>query len=286
MLFGLYLAVGVCVAAVGWALIPSQSTVRLPGAIAMEQLRNPFASLLGTAGKFLKLPGRQGERLKGRLLYTASRLSVEEFIGVRLFASVAAGGLALVVLKEFGTPNPLFLGLAAVVGFMIPEAWLRARIAKRQRAMTRLLPEVVDLLSLCIGAGLDFLGSLNKVVFLKQFRKEPLIEELSMALQEIKFGKRRAEALRAMAKRVNVPELSSFVRTIVQADRMGTPIAEVLTIQSEDVRIQRFMSAERAALKAPIKILIPLIFFIMPCVAIIIGAPIFIQFMRQNPFAK
>ena len=107
-----------------------------------------------------------------------------------------------------------------------------------------------------------------------------------MALQEIKLGKRRAEALRALSKRLNIPELASFLRTVVQADRMGTPIAEALARHSEDLRSQRFMRAERAALQAPIKILGPLIFCIMPCVAIIVGAPIFLQFMRQSPFGQ
>jgi tight adherence protein C len=89
-----------------------------------------------------------------------------------------------------------------------------------------------------------------------------------------------------MAKRVNLPEMNSFVRTVVQAERMGTPIAEALAIHSDDVRFDRVQRAERAALKAPLKILIPLIFCIMPTVAIIVGAPIFLQFARQNPFAQ
>jgi tight adherence protein C len=163
--------------------------------------------------------------------------------------------------------------------------WLRARIAKRHKAVIRLLPEVIDLLSLCVGAGLDFLGGLNKILLLKWFQRQPLVEELSIVVQEIKLGKRRAEALKAMAKRINLPELSSFIRTLVQADRMGTPIEETLSIHAEDVRMQRFTRAERAALRAPIKILIPLIFCIMPCVALIVGGPVFIQFTKQNPFS-
>ena len=89
-----------------------------------------------------------------------------------------------------------------------------------------------------------------------------------------------------MGRRVNAPEMSSLVRTLVQADRMGTPIAEVLSVHSEDMRLERFTWAERQALKAPIKILVPLIFFIMPCVALIVGSPIFLQFMAQNPFHR
>jgi tight adherence protein C len=169
---------------------------------------------------------------------------------------------------------------------IMPQLWLNARLRKRHRAMLALLPEVVDLLALCMGAGLDFLSALKRVAAIKAFQRHPLMEELAGTLQEIRVGKRRSDALRAMARRVNLPELTSFVRTLVQADRMGTPLGEVLAIHSEDVRFQRFMRAERAALKAPIKILIPLIFFILPCVALVVGAPIFIQFSKQNPFAK
>ena len=85
-------------------------------------------------------------------------------------------------------------------------------------------------------------------------------------LQDIKLGRLRAEALKALAQRIETPELSSFVRTMVQADRMGTPIADALAVHAEDIRLQRYLRAERAALKAPIKILIPLILFILPCV--------------------
>ena len=90
------------------------------------------------------------------------------------------------------------------------------------------------------------------------------------------------------AVRLTVPEveISSFVRTVVQADRMGTPIGEVLAVHAEDVRMDRMNKAERVALKAPIKILFPLIFFMMLCVAIVVGAPIFLQFMQQTPFGK
>jgi tight adherence protein C len=137
-----------------------------------------------------------------------------------------------------------------------------------------------------VGAGLDFLGALNKAVMLKTFRKsrEPLLDELSVVLQEIKLGRRRFEALKDMAKRVNLPELSSFVRTLVLADRMGTPISEVLTMHAEDVRFERYQRAERMALKAPIKILVPLIFCIMPVVAIVVAGPVLLQFIRMNPF--
>lgn len=297
----LYLTTFLCIAMIGlavaalvkprpqWAKLPkaSRPTASLvePSERATAR-RNPFAPLLSLAGRLLPAIGRGREKLHGRLVYIGSTMSVQQFGGLQLLMALGGAVACTAILQEFGKPDAIWLALAGVIGFFLPELWLRAKTARRNRAILRLLPEVIDLLFLCIGAGLDFLGALNKVLAVKGFRREPLIEELSVVMQEIRLGKRRSEALRAMAKRANVQELASFVRTMVQADRMGTPIREVLSVHSEDIRLQRFMRAERAALKAPIKILVPLIFCIMPSVGIIVGAPIFLQFMRQNPFGK
>jgi len=264
-------------------MAPATDTVRSTQPLALL-----FFPLLKILGALIPLPARERDALRNRLSYIGSSLTVEAFAGVKVLSMVAGVLAVSMVLVEFGRMEPLYGLIGAALGFLAPNAWLHSRLKGRNRAIIRLLPEIIDLLTLCIGAGLDFLGALNRVVTVKSFRKrkEPLIEELSVVLQEIKLGKRRFEALKAMAKRVNLPEVSSFVRALVQADRMGTPIGEVLAIHSEDVRMQRFMRAERVALRAPIKILFPLIFFIMPCVAILVGGPIFLQFMRHNPFAK
>ena len=279
----LFVAMAVCIACALWAaLLPQFSAdVRLPS--AMGQRPSPLIGLASLLGGVMRL----GTRAAGdELIYAGSRVTVGAFRGIKVLCAVGGCFLAIVIGQEFGGAPPPVFAVAAVAGFILPGLWLRSKKAKRQKAILRLLPEVVDLLSLCLGAGLDFLVALNKVVSLRQSQKEPLIEELALTLQEIKLGKRRVDALKAMAKRLNLPDIASFVRTVVQADRMGTPITEVLAVHAEDVRMHRLERAERAALKAPIKILVPLIFFIMPCVAIIVGAPIFIQFMRQNPFGK
>lgn len=292
----IYLAVFVCVASTV-VLVTPQSVVSSLSLGSFSGLRasfpggpgtrsSPWSPMLTFLGTRIPFSRRMGQLVRHSLIYTGSSLTVEEFQGMKLLFALAGGVACAVVLREFHTLHPLWLALAAGVGFMMPDVWLRSRTRRIQRAILRILPEVIDLLSLCVGAGLDFIGALNRVVLLKAFQQEPLVQELAVALQEIKLGKRRTEALKAMAKRVDLPELSSFVRTLVQADRMGTPIAEAFAIHAEDVRLQQFTKVERAALKAPIKILFPLIFFIMPCVALIVGAPIFIQFMQQNPFAQ
>lgn len=288
MLAALYLAVFGCAAAIVMAVMGLrwEPAVRLPSPMFVERPRGLLRRVLELLGNALPRRGPDGEELKGRVLYAGSRITEREFSGIKILTALGGLAVAAVLLQESGAPNPVWLLVGVGVGFVLPDLWMRGRIAKRQRAIIRLLPEVIDLLVLSIGAGLDFLVALNKVVAIPRFRREPLIEELSMALQEIQIGKRRAEALKGLAKRLNIPELASFIRTVVQADRMGTPIADVLAVHSEDLRLERFMRAERAALQAPIKILAPLIFCIMPCVAIIVGAPILLQFMRQSPFGQ
>lgn len=257
----------------------------MPG--ATEDSPHPLNRWLRMVGNLpVGLRGLSVEQRR-RPMYTGFQFTRQEFNGLLICSIVGSAFAVVIFAKEFGAIyNPIALVVGAAFGWIMPKLWLRSSLKRRKRAILRVLPEVVDLLALCVGAGLDFLGSLNRVVTAKAFSNEAIIEELTIALQEMKLGKRRADALKDMAKRVNLQEMNSFVRTVVQADRMGTPIADVLVIHAEDVRLQRFVRAEREALKAPLKLLVPLIFFIMPCVAIIVGAPIFLQFLHGSPLGK
>ena len=137
---------------------------------------------------------------------------------------------------------------------------------------------VIDLLKLAVGAGLDFMLAINRLI--KEFKMSPLVHELHIIWQQTQIGKTKKEALLNFSERVKVQEVSSLVRTLIQAERMGTPINEALRIQSEEIRIRRFQRGEELALKAPIKLLLPLIVFILPVVLVIVGGPILLQFMK------
>jgi tight adherence protein C len=136
---------------------------------------------------------------------------------------------------------------------------------------------VVDLLALCVGAGADFMTAMSRIV--REFRPCPVRDELAIVLSEIRVGKRRRDALRAFAARVQTPESSTFARTLIQADRMGTGLIDALTVLSEDMRIARYHWAERFAQKAPLKMLVPLVLSLGSAMVIVAG-PIIIQFMR------
>ena len=187
---------------------------------------------------------------------------------------------AALTIAATGKSDPLFIVISLAIGYIAPEIYLKQKLAKRKNLISRRLPETVDLLGLCIEAGLDFVSAVRWVV-----DKTPgtaMTEELAFVVEEIKWGKPRIQALKDMSRRLDIPEMTSFVQTIIQADRMGTPVAEAFTIISEDARAQRFHRGQRTALQAPIKILIPLIFFIMPVIGIVIGGPILLQFMQSG----
>jgi len=174
-----------------------------------------------------------------------------------------------------GDVMPMFV--LPAIGFLIPDMWLVVKIKSRKAAVLRALPDTVDLLSLCVDAGLDFMAATRWII--EKSRSNAFIEELSLVLHEIKLGKSRQQALKDMAKRLQLQDVTAFCRTLVQADRMGIPIAQALAVLADDTRERFFRRAERAALQAPMKMLIPLIFFILPVVGVIVGGPIILQFM-------
>ena len=226
-----------------------------------------------------------------------NRLLPTSWYSVFTWRRLEAAGLRLApmhffVLQEMGALTGVLIYMATMglehfnvgwltifvsMGFFVPYLWLTGRIQHRRESISRDLPEVVDLLSLCVDAGIDFMNALGRVV--KEFRFCPTTEELGLVIQEVRVGKRRRDALRAFSTRVQTPEASSFSRTLVQADRMGTGIAEALRILSEDMRIQRYHWAERFAQRAPLKMLIPLLLSLAAALIIVAG-PILIQFLQ------
>lgn len=216
------------------------------------------------------------EKMMDRLLAAEVNIPVEDFLSIK---ELLALGLPFCFYLSLGSAvKPLWLLSAGLLGWFIPEFYLGRRIKKRRGEIISALPEVVDLLSLCVSGGLDFMSGLKWVI--ERSRPNALVKEFSFVSRQINMGKRRQEAMKEMARRLNIPEISSFVRIIVQADKLGTPVSEVLHILSDETRRQRFQRGERLALQAPIKMLLPLILFILPVVAIIVGGPVLLQFMQ------
>jgi tight adherence protein C len=196
-----------------------------------------------------------------------------EFWGIRALAGVLMAVLMFLLMRVSRRPlqqGLMLTGVVGALGFYLPVMWLGSKIKNRQNEIVRSLPDALDLLTICVEAGLGFDAAMSKVT-------EKWDNELSQAFgrvnQEIRLGKLRREALRAMADSMDVPDVSSFVAAIIQADQLGVSIAKVLRIQSEQMRIKRRQRAEEKAHQAPVKMMIPLVFLVFPSIYIILLGP-------------
>jgi len=212
--------------------------------------------------------------LQKRLIQANRIMSPTQFTAVKLFFAAALPAVVFIIMR----PELPILVIPLAIGFILPEMWLNGKIKKRSALIVKDLPLVIDLLNICVGGGLDFMVAVNRVIL--EFRPCVLIDEMKIMLQEMQVGSSRREALKSMANRINNPEIYSFVRTLLQADRIGTSIGDALKIQSEEIRTRWFQRGEESALKAPIKLLFPLMIFILPVVLIIVAGPILIQFTK------
>ena len=167
--------------------------------------------------------------------------------------------------------------IGALIGMFYPMIWVNDQVKKRHLQISRALPFNLDLLTLSVEAGLDFTAALAKVV--EKGKVGPLRDELQIVLKQLKMGKTREEALKAMIARVDLPALTQFVTALIQADKMGTSLGKVLRIQSTQLRIDRTQRAEKLANEAPVKMLFPLIACIFPTVFMILFGPIVFAFM-------
>lgn len=202
----------------------------------------------------------------------ADRMDGNTWAAIRIIAVVVALVLGLVVqsFMDGFTMKIVFFGLVMFIGAFGPVARLNGRINDRRKAMERQLPDVIDLLVISVEAGLGFDAALGRVV---QNVPGELTKEFSRTLQETRVGVSRTDALRGLAERTDVEDLNSFVMALIQADQFGVSIARVLRVQAEEMRIRRRQRAQEQALKAPVKLVFPLVFFIFPALFVVILGP-------------
>lgn len=216
-------------------------------------------------------------------------LTAAEFSALRVLVPLVFGGLwtALILLVFTASANPLLLGLRVPISglgvagaALYPILWLRGAVQVRHRTIRRALPFLLDILTLSVEAGLDFMTALQRHV--ERARIDALCEELIRMIRAIQLGKTRRDALRDMSERVNFQDLRSVVSALVQADELGVSIGTILRIQSDQIRQRRFERAERLANEAPVKMLFPLLMFIFPSVFLILLGPVLLQIARQG----
>lgn len=211
----------------------------------------------------------------GRQLVIAGHpfgLGPREFYGIRVLLTFLgiAGGYLILTRREFNVLNVSLAVGVALLGYIIPVLWLRMKVIKRQTLIQRQLPDALDMLSVCATAGLGFDQSLQRV---SEYWDTELSTELARTMGEMEMGLSRSEALRNLSDRLDVPELSSFVTLILQADQLGMSISDTLQAQAEQMRVERHYRAEEQARKIPIKMLLPMAFLIFPAILAIILGP-------------
>ena len=206
-----------------------------------------------------------------------------EFFGIRMLATLMLGGLgfAMLLLAKHlpSMQRVLMVGTAIGVGYFLPILWLRIKTSNRQKEVLKALPDALDLLTICVEAGLGFDAAMAKVA--DKWDNE-LCQAFIRVIQEIQLGKLRREALRDMADRMEVQDVSTFVAAIIQADQLGVSIARVLRIQSDQMRVRRRQRAEELARSAGIKMLPAIVFFIFPAIFIILLGPAVIKLMTMG----
>jgi tight adherence protein C len=205
--------------------------------------------------------------------------TVDRVIAGKVIGAVAGLLIALVFSLMLGTSAPIRILVVvggAVAGFFAPNMFLYQKAYDRTAQMQRDLPDAIDLLTISVESGLGFDAAIQQVA---RNTQGPLADEFSRVLSEMQIGQSRSAALRGLADRTNVAEVRTFVSAMVQADAFGIPIAQVLRIQSGEIRVKRRQRAEEKAQQVPVKITIPLIFCILPCLFIAVMGPAVINIM-------
>jgi tight adherence protein C len=202
------------------------------------------------------------------------------------FISAFVVAVLLIVVFSFSASESLFsirnLGITfgfSLLGFMVPNLLLDSKVRRRQDEVRKALPDALDLLTICVEAGLGFEAAMKKV---QEKWDNELALSFGRALQEIQLGKVRRVALRDMADRIGASEMDSFIAAVIQSEQLGVSMAKVLRIQSDDMRVKRRQRAEAEAQKAPVKMLFPMALLIFPTIMLILLGPAILQMMRSS----
>jgi tight adherence protein C len=259
---------------------PAVREEELAAPLYQRVIRPAMATL---AGKLIRyLPATREEALVKKMHEAGNpgSLAPRELLVIKYVLAMAIAVVLGVLTEMMGKTGiqVFLLALAGIpLGWMLPDLFLQSRARQRKEEVKKNLPDTLDLLTVSVEAGLGFDGALMKVV---EKSRGVLADEFVQVLREVKMGKVRSEALRDMAERLNVNDLSNFVGSVILADRLGISIGNVLRVQSNQMRQKRRQRAEEKAMKAPVKMLIPMVLFIFPAIFVVLLGPAAIQIMK------
>jgi tight adherence protein C len=239
------------------------------------------------------MSGKTYQRLLTKLRQAGLDFSINpaQYMAARIVSAAVVAFVFYLVLLSLDDPKFIvhdFSGntylqtaiYGALFGWLYPALWLKDRLALRRRETLKSFPFFLDIITLCVEAGLNFQGAMNQAV--DKGPKGVLRDEFRRVLRDIRAGKPRAESLRHMAERLNEPCATNFTTAVIQAEAMGMNLGPILRAQADQRRMERFLRAEKLAMEAPVKMLFPLIAFIFPCTFIVLFFPIVMQFMQTG----
>lgn len=220
------------------------------------------------------LPARVLAKIEKQLVMAGNPMTLNAYVVFWMISvGLMSGFIMISVLAVWGTvglPQAVVVFAFGAIGWMLPGTWLKARVKARQKQVLRSLPDALDLVTTCVGAGLGLDAALARVA---EKSGGPLADELARMLREVAMGKLRREALAEMADRLGVEELTSFVGAVIQAEQLGVSVGQVLRVQAEQMRTRRRQRVEQTAHEAPIKMIFPLVLFIFPAFMLVILGP-------------
>ncbi len=258
---------------------PQREALPDPEAAFKSRVLRPFVEWVTKRASGI-LPSTQSDKLEAALTRSGLKLTVGNFAIIYAVVGVGVPMLVFMLLLSAGVSGRnllLMYGVVQGMGLYGPRIWLLGRIKKRQKLIWRSLPDAFDLITASVEAGLGIDAAFNRIVGKVT---GPFAEELTRTLREMQMGRSRREALLDLADRTGVEELRSLVNSVIQAESMGISIASVIRVQTGVIRTRRKQKAEEQAFKAPIKMVFPLVFFVFPCIMIVIGGPAVIKLMQ------
>ena len=209
-------------------------------------------------------------------------MTAEQFYGLKIIGVLFTASIVLLMQWMLGEFSLTYLAGGALLGFYYPNIWLGDARKSRCKLVQKAMPMFLDFITMAVEAGLNLTGALNQVV--QKGPAGPLKQEFFMVVRDLRSGLPRADALRRMDARLQMPEVSSFIGTVIQAEKMGASLGKALRSQAEQRRTERFQRAEKQAMEAPVKLIGPLMIFIFPVTFIVIGFPIAVKFMTSGAF--
>jgi len=207
-------------------------------------------------------------------------LSPEQFFAGRLIAAMLACVLTLAASVTKGSPSPAFTALAFALGYWLPRSWLKDKVSSRGLRVLRELPFYLDVLTLALESGLNLTSALNEAI--DKGPAGPLRLEFVRVMRDLRAGRPRADALRGLSDRLGLPAVSSLVSALVTAEKQGASLGKILRAQAEQRRNERFLRAERLAMEAPVKMLLPLLLFVFPCTFLILFFPVASRLLAEG----